>query len=111
VSLWRQLARGLRALTKRSAAERDVADEVQHDFARSEGTFGTYHEMAQRARSFEAIAALKPWQPTMTGPDQPERFDGQRVSAGYFQVPGVPPIPGRAFLESEDQLNEPKSSF
>jgi len=30
VSLWRQLARGLRALTHRTAAERDVADEVQH---------------------------------------------------------------------------------
>jgi putative ABC transport system permease protein len=30
VSLWRQLARGLRALTHRSAADREVADEVQH---------------------------------------------------------------------------------
>ena len=30
MSLWRQLARGLRALTHRSAADREVADEVQH---------------------------------------------------------------------------------
>jgi putative ABC transport system permease protein len=30
VSLWRQIARGLRALTHRSAADRDVGDEVQH---------------------------------------------------------------------------------
>ncbi len=30
MSLWRQLARGMRALTHRAAAERDVADEVGH---------------------------------------------------------------------------------
>ncbi|HEV8355432.1 MAG TPA: permease prefix domain 1-containing protein, partial [Gemmatimonadales bacterium] len=30
MSLWRQIARGLRALTHRSAADRDVGDEVQH---------------------------------------------------------------------------------
>ena len=30
MSAWRQLVRGLRALTHRSAADRDVADEVQH---------------------------------------------------------------------------------
>src|SRR5688572_7620199 len=30
VSLWRQLTRGLRVLGDRAAADRDVADEVQH---------------------------------------------------------------------------------
>ena len=30
MSLWRQLTRGLRVLTHRSAADQDVADEVQH---------------------------------------------------------------------------------
>ena len=30
MSLWRQLTRGLRVLTNRDAADRDVADEVQH---------------------------------------------------------------------------------
>ncbi|MGH7624533.1 MAG: permease prefix domain 1-containing protein, partial [Gemmatimonadaceae bacterium] len=30
MSLWRQLTRGLRALTHRPAADQDVADEVQH---------------------------------------------------------------------------------
>ncbi len=33
------------------------------------------------ARSFEALAVMKPWQPTLTGPAEPERLDGQRVSA------------------------------
>src|SRR5688572_14358627 len=30
MALWRQLARGLRVLVNRSAADRDVDDEVQH---------------------------------------------------------------------------------
>jgi putative ABC transport system permease protein len=75
--------------------------------ARNEGTFGMYSELAQRQHSFDAVAALKPWQPTMTGAEQPERFDGQRVSASYFGVFGVAPRLGRAFLPTEDQGNGP----
>jgi putative ABC transport system permease protein len=74
---------------------------------RSGGTFGMYRELAERNRSFEAIAVLKPWQPTMTGAGQPERFEGQRVSAGYFQVLGVPPIMGRDFVSSDDRFHGP----
>ena len=44
----------------------------------------------------------------MTGPTEPERLDGQRVSAGYFRTLGVSPAIGRDFLESDDQLNGPK---
>jgi len=55
--------------------------EVRSDGLRNPGTFGMYREFAERNRSFDAIAVLKPWQPTMTGADQPERFDAQRVSA------------------------------
>jgi hypothetical protein len=32
VSLWRQLTRGIRGLTQRAAADRDVSDEVDHFF-------------------------------------------------------------------------------
>jgi len=84
--------------------------EVVPGGARNEGTFGMYSELAQRQHSFEAIAALKPWQPTMTGAEQPERFDGQRVSASYFGVLGVAPSLGRAFLSTEDQGNGRTSS-
>src|SRR6266568_8481196 len=38
---------------------------------RFEVTFGTARELAERSRSFEAIAAMKVWQPTMTGPTEP----------------------------------------
>lgn len=69
-------------------------------------TFGTYRELVERSRSFDALAVMRPWQPTMTGPA--ERLDGQRVSASYFRVLGVPPALGRDFDPSDDQLNGPK---
>jgi putative ABC transport system permease protein len=81
--------------------------EIRNDGSRNDGTFGMYRGLVERARSFEAIAVLKPWQPTMTGPDQPERFDGQRVSASYFHVLGVSPVLGRGFQASDDRLKGP----
>ena len=78
------------------------------DGSRLYPTFGTYRELVERSHSFDAIAVMKPWQPTMTGRAEPERLDGQRVSASYFRVLGVPPVLGRDFDPSEDQLNGSK---
>ncbi|MGH8629943.1 MAG: ABC transporter permease, partial [Burkholderiales bacterium] len=72
-----------------------------------EVTFGTYRELMERSRSFDAIAVMRPWQPTLTGAAEPERFDGQRVSASYFRVLGVPPALGRDFDAFDDLLNSP----
>ena len=81
--------------------------ELRTDGGRNNGTFGLYRAFAERSRSFEAIAVLKPWQPTVTGADQPERFEGQRVSASYFQVLGASPIVGRDFEPSDDRFHGP----
>jgi putative ABC transport system permease protein len=70
--------------------------------------FHTYREVAQRNHSFEALAVTKPWQPAISGGDQPERLDGQRVSAAYFRVLGVPVAFGRDFQPADDVLNGPK---
>jgi putative ABC transport system permease protein len=77
------------------------------DGSRVDVTFGTYRELESRSRSFEAIAVMKPWQPTIIGAAKPERLDGQRVSASYFRVLGVSPALGRDFQASEDQFNGP----
>jgi putative ABC transport system permease protein len=53
------------------------------------------------------MAVMRVWQPTLTGQAQPERFDGQRVSASYFRALGVSPAMGSDFQESDDQLNGP----
>ena len=68
-------------------------------------TFGTYRELVQRSRSFSAIAVIRPWQPAMTGLGEPERLEGQRVSASYFQVLGVSPVLGINFNPSDDRPN------
>ena len=81
--------------------------DMRRDGARSFPAFGAYHELLGRSRSFDAIAVMKPWQPTMTSASQPERFDGQQVSAAYFHVLGVSPVLGRDFQASDDQPNGP----
>lgn len=78
------------------------------DGARIPQTFHTYRELAERNRSFDTIAVMKPWQPAFTGADQPERFDGQRVSDSYFRLLGVAPALGRDFEAADDVLHGPK---
>ncbi len=81
--------------------------ELQPDGVHNDGTFGMYRELAARNQSFAALGAYRPWQPTNTGAEQPERFQGQRVSASYFQVLGVAPALGRVFHPADDRLNGP----
>ncbi len=68
-------------------------------------TFGSFREMAERSRTFESFAVMRPSAATLTGSAEPERLDGQRVSAGYFHVLGVQPSLGRGFHGSDDQPN------
>ena len=84
---------------------------ISDDFGTTDSSvgmaFGTYRELVQRSRSFSAIAVVRPWQPAMTGSGEPERLEGQRVSASYFQVLGVSPALGLNFNSSDDRLNGP----
>ena len=71
-------------------------------------TFGTYREVAERSRTLESIAVMKAWQPTITGRDEPERLEGQRVTARYFDVLATSPAMGRNFTATEDLPNGAK---
>ena len=89
--------------------ERVVAiREFGTDGAPNAGTFGMYRAMADRERSLDAIAVFRSWQPTITGRGEPERLEGQRVSAGYFRALGIAPAMGREFDASDDRLNGPR---
>lgn len=81
--------------------------EARVDGGRNDGSFGMYQGLATRSRSFDALAVLRTWQPTMTGAEEPQRLEGQRVSWRYFAVLGVSPIAGRDFRESDDRLDGP----
>jgi putative ABC transport system permease protein len=76
--------------------------------SRSDVTFHTYRELASRSYSFDAVSAMEPWRPTMTGRAEPERLEGQSVSAGYFRVLGIPPALGRGFQASDDVFHGPR---
>ncbi len=75
------------------------------DGAPVEVTFGTYREVADRGRSFESLAVMRPWRPTLVGEGEPERLDGQQVSAGYFDVLGVTPALGDGFDPADDRVS------
>lgn len=70
-------------------------------------SFGTFHGISERTQSFTSLAAIKPWQPTMTSDAEPERFNGQRVSAAYFRTLSVVPELGRDFQQSDDTFRGP----
>lgn len=70
-------------------------------------TFGAFHGVRERSRSFDALAVMKTWQPSITGESQPERLEGQRVSADYFRVFGIAPLIGRDFQVSDDAYQGP----
>jgi putative ABC transport system permease protein len=84
-----------------------MISEFAPESSRSRVAFHTYRELAERSRSFETIAVTKIWQPTLVTAREPERFDGQFVSAGYFRVLGVPPFLGRDFEPSDDRFRGP----
>src|SRR5690349_10364481 len=61
------------------------------------------HMQRQSGESFEAIAAFCNDSFNLTDGNEPEEIQGLRVSASIFQVLGVQPALGRAFLPEEDR--------
>jgi putative ABC transport system permease protein len=55
-----------------------------------------------RNRSFEAIAAVHSIPMNLSGEGEPVQVPGLRVSAGFFEILGVPPVIGRAISERDD---------
>jgi putative ABC transport system permease protein len=74
---------------------------------RLEGSFGMFKALGERSASFASIAQYRSWQPTMTGAEQPERFEAQRVGASYFSTLGVVPAVGRDFNPADDRMGAP----
>ena len=93
-------------------AERIVTvTDVGGNGAPADPTFGTYEEIASRARSFESISATDTWRPSLTGTNEPERLEARRVSASFFHTIGVLPAVGRTFDASEDVPNGARAAI
>lgn len=69
--------------------------------------FATFHGLSGSSQVFDATAVFKLWQPTLVETEEPERLDGQRVSADYFSVLGVLPLHGRNFPPEDDRFRGP----
>jgi putative ABC transport system permease protein len=65
--------------------------------------FATYVELRDRNRTFEAMAAVRSWQPTLTTAGVAELVPAMRVSANYFSMLGVRPALGRDFRPEDDR--------
>ena len=62
-----------------------------------------YVDLRQESRSFSGLLAYHDDYMSLTGTDKPERTYGAVTSANYFDVLGVRPILGRAFLPEEEK--------
>jgi putative ABC transport system permease protein len=62
-----------------------------------------FFDLRNQNQTFEALGAYGPLDINLTGGGDPERLDGQVVTANVFSILGVAPALGRTFLPNEDQ--------
>ena len=72
-------------------------------FPRDTPAAANYIDWRDQNHVFEGMAAMTEISFNLTGTGEPERIDGQRVSGTLFQLLGVEPQLGRAFLPEEDR--------
>ena len=70
--------------------------------------YPTFADWRAQSRSFDALAALGDWSPTLSGAGDPEALAGSRVTSDFFRVLGVKPLLGRDFTDADDQPNAPR---
>src|SRR5947209_2412945 len=76
--------------------------EHEKDGSRSNDSFATFDDWRNMSHSFDGMAAISLWTPTLVLPSEAENLNGFRVSAAFFSTLGVRPQLGRDFLSSED---------
>jgi putative ABC transport system permease protein len=63
----------------------------------------TFLAWRKAATVFAGMAALTPWEASVTGDGEPERLGGARVSSNFFAVLGVPMVHGRDFSYDDER--------
>jgi putative ABC transport system permease protein len=85
-----------------------VIPERSAQFSSLPATVQIYLEWRDADTAFSSMAALRPWECSLTGDGEPERLGGARVSANFFSVLGVPLALGRGFSREEEQPGKEK---
>jgi len=65
--------------------------------------YKTYEDLRDRNTTFESMAAIRFWQPTLIADGRAERIPAMRVSWNYFSMLGAPPALGRDFRAEDDR--------
>ena len=73
-------------------------------FAEASIPYPNFLDWRRENRSFSDLAAYRHDDFNLTGMGEPERLEGEMVSASFFPLLGVKPVLGRTFTESEDLL-------
>src|SRR2546423_1524163 len=71
-------------------------------FPRNTPSPANFLDWQKQAQSFAGMAAMAERSFNLTGVGEPERLEGRRVSANLFDLLGVPPLLGRAFVPADD---------
>ena len=80
-----------------------VIPERRAQFASIPASIQTFNAWRSAPTVLTDIAALRPWECTLTGDGEPERVGGARVSTNFFSLLGVPVAHGRGFSREEEQ--------
>jgi putative ABC transport system permease protein len=64
---------------------------------------GNYSDWRTQNRVFEHVAAFSNTSFNLTGDGEPEKINGQAVTANFFALLGSKPVLGRTFLEEDDR--------
>ncbi|MEO8451482.1 MAG: ABC transporter permease, partial [Gemmatimonadota bacterium] len=70
--------------------------------ARSEASYLDYQDWLAQSKSFAGLAGVDPTNVAVSGPGGAEMLSGARVTPEFFQLLGVTPLIGRAFVPAED---------
>ena len=80
-----------------------VIPERRAQFASIPVSIQTFQAWRDAPTVLSGLAALRPWECTLTGDGEPERVGGARVSSNFFAMLGVPVARGRGFSSEEEQ--------
>src|ERR1700689_2277991 len=73
-------------------------------FEQASLTYPNFLDWQRDNRTFEAMAAYREMDFSLTGYGDPQRLHGQQISAEFFPLLGIQPILGRMFRHEEDQV-------
>jgi putative ABC transport system permease protein len=66
-------------------------------------SYENYKDWRDQSHSFELVGAARNANLTLTGAGDPDRLQGQVVSASFFDLLGVKPVIGRVILSADDR--------